>query len=82
MKLSGISTQAFGGPPPVVLATDVAASDCGAWLHPYADYGAAVERAISSVQGANALVNVSLFAQEYFAFKICVHVRGDAVVLE
>jgi hypothetical protein len=82
MHLTEISTRTIGGPPHNVLAADVEASDCGAWFHPYASYATAVEKAIASVPGANALIDASFFAQEYFAFKICVHVRGDAVSLE
>jgi hypothetical protein len=82
MRLSQISTSELPGSSPKLIAIDVEGSDCGGSSNLYGDYAAAVEKAIASAPGANALVDASFFSQEYFFSKLCVHVRGNAVVFE
>jgi hypothetical protein len=63
-----------------VLERGVRATHCKTAFHASGDLGGAVEDAVSQVEGADVLVNASVYAHQTGS-GVCVEVVGDAAVL-
>jgi len=63
-----------------VLKPSVSGQHCGSEEHSSGDLGIAVDRALVSVEGANVLVNVSVYAL-HRPGRVCIKVQGDAAAL-
>ena len=64
----------------LILEADVSARHCGKEPGSSGDLGSAVDLALSPVDGANVLVNASVYTRQVGA-RLCVEVEGDAAAL-
>ena len=71
------------GPIPMtseIIERDVSAEHCGTGFYSSGNLAAAVDEALSSVDGANALVNASVHSVDRVD-RVCLKVKGDAASL-
>jgi hypothetical protein len=69
-------------PPPKLVKQGVVGEDCPSRWFSYGSYAVAMEAAISSAPGSNAVANAKFYSQERVLGIICVRVSGDAVAVE
>ena len=63
-----------------VLKRGVSAQHCGGAAGSSGNLGTAVEQALAAVEGANVLINASVYTRQR-DYRVCVEVRGDAAAL-